>query len=63
MKCRRSTCRRDPRNAEKGESFTVAAATVQEGITLKIYLISPDGVRTLVSAGDKITAERTGESA
>ena len=50
-----------PATLKKGESFTVAAATVKEGITLKIYLISPDGVRTLVSAGDKITVERTGE--
>lgn len=49
-----------PSSLKRGESFTVAAAEVEEGITLKIYLILPSGVRQLVSAGDKITAERTG---
>ncbi len=49
-----------PATLKKGENFTVPAASAAEGITLKIYLVSPDGVRREVTVGEKITAERSG---
>ena len=49
-----------PATLRQGESFTVPSASVKEGITLKIYLVSPDGVRRVVSAGETVVAEKTG---
>ncbi|HIZ03817.1 MAG TPA: hypothetical protein H9727_05975 [Candidatus Borkfalkia avistercoris] len=49
-----------PATLRQGESFTVPSASVKEGITLKIYLVSPDGVRSVVSAGETVVAEKAG---
>ena len=49
-----------PAELKTGESFVVPKAVTGEGITLKIYIISPNGVRTLVEGGQSFTVERAG---
>lgn len=49
-----------PASLEKGKTFVVPQASVGEGNTLIIFLVSPDGVRREVTAGETVTVERAG---
>ena len=49
-----------PTKLKIGESFVVPDAVTNEGNTLRIYIISPSGVRTLVEGGQSFTVERAG---